>query len=451
MKSVRFANFGLRGRIGDTISPEMVIDFSCAFGTFTDGGRILLARDTRISSPMLHASVLAGLLSTGCEVLDFGVCPAPILQFSVERYKAAGAVCISGGHTRMGYNALTLIGSNGAYLEPVGGEVVLDIYHARDFRRCAWNGQGVCRPMEDFQAAYFSALEAALDVAAIRGAGFNVVIDPVNGAACRYLKPFADRLGIRLVAVNADESGYMAHDPEPRPRNAKQVAAVIGYVKGDIGFVLSSDAGRVALVGEDGETASEEFVFPVIARHTLARSPGVLVTNCCTTRMVDDVAAPLGARVVKRPVGQAFIMAGLADENGVIGGEGNGSVALPAFSRAFDGFLAMGLVLEAMAQSGRSASGLLAQLPRYHIVKRQVYGEPHRCYRALETLQADREWIGGGRIDDTDGVRLDWDDGWLHLRASQTEPMIRIISESRSRQAAADRATAAERRLGALI
>lgn len=451
MKSVRFASFGLRGRIGDSLSPEMVIDFSCAFGTFTDGGRILLGRDTRISSPMLHASVVAGLLSTGCEVLDFGICPAPVLQFAVERHGAAGAVCISGGHTRMGYNALTLIGSNGAYLEPVGGEVVLDIYHARDFRRCAWDRQGVCRVVDDFLPAYLAALEAALDTAAIRKAGLTVLIDPVNGAGCRYLQPFAERLGIKLVAINADESGYMAHDPEPRPRNAKQVSSLIGYVKGDIGFVLSSDVGRVALVSEDGETASEEFVLPVVARHVLARSPGVLVTNCCTTRMVDDVAALRGTRVVKTPVGQAFIMAGLADESGVIGGEGNGSVALPSFSRAFDGFLAMGLVLEAMAQSGRRASELLAQLPRYHIVKRQLYGEPHRCYRALETLQADGEWVGDGRLDATDGIRLDWDDGWIHLRASQTEPMIRIISESASRPMAAERAAVAARRLESLL
>jgi len=451
MKSVRFANFGVRGRIGDTISPEMLIDFSCAFGTFADGGRVLLGRDTRSSSPMLHASVLAGLLSTGCEVLDFGVCPAPILQFSVERLKAAGAVSISGGHTRMGYNALTLIGPNGAYLEPVGGEVVLDIYHARDFRRCAWDRQGVRQTAGDFLDPYLSALAALLDVDAIRRAGFTVVIDPVNGSACRYLNPFAERLGIKLVPINGDESGYLAHDPEPRPRNAKQVSALIGYVKGDIGFVLSSDAGRVALVCENGETASEEFVFPVIARHALSRRPGVLVTNCCTSRMVDDVAARMGTRVVKTPVGQAFIMAALADEDGVIGGEGNGSVGLPAFSRAFDGFLAIGLILEALAKSGRRASELVAELPRYHIVKRQIYGEPHRCYRALETMQVDTQWADGGHVDLTDGLRVDWDDGWLHLRASQTEPMIRIISESKSRQSAADRALAAARRLESLV
>ena len=447
MKSIRFASFGLRGRIGDALSPEMVIDFACAFGTFADGGRVLVGRDTRLSSPMLHASVVAGLLSTGCEVLDCGVCPSPILQFSVERYKAAGAVCISGGHTRTGYNALTLIGAKGAYLEPVGGEVVLDIYHARDFRRCSWNQQGHLRTVNDFADPYFNAMVARLDSAAIRRAGFTVVVDPVNGAACKYLNPFADRLGIKLVSINADESGYMAHDPEPRPRNAKQASALIGYVKGDVGFLLSSDAGRVSLVCEDGETASEEFVFPLIARHVLARTPGVLVTNCCTTRMVDDVAAMSGSRVVKTPVGQAFIMAGLADEQGVIGGEGNGSVGLPSFSRAFDGFLSMGLILEAMAQSGRHASELLAEMPRYHIVKKQVYGEAHRCYRALEAIQRNEQWLNGGRLDLTDGVRTDWDDGWIHLRASQTEAMIRIISESKSRQLAADRASTAGRLL----
>jgi len=430
----------MRGFAGDSLTPELAIDFACAFGTFVEGGRVLLGRDTRISSTSLHAATVSGLLAAGCEVMDFGICPTPILQYSVERMRASGAVSITGGHTRIGCNALTLISSNGAFIEPIGGEAVLDIYHARNFLLQPWNLQGTLRPVTDFTRQYFDAIEAQLDAEAIRKANFTVVIDPVNGAGCRYLAPFAERLGLKLIAINAEESGYTAHDPEPRPRNAKQVSAIISHVGGDIGFVSSSDMGRLSIVCENGETASEEYTFAIIADHVLSRKTGTLVTNCCTTRTVDDIAHKYGAPVFKTRVGQAYVMSALADENGVIGGEGNGSMALPGFSRAFDAFLMMGLILESMAQQKVNASDLLLKIPRYHVVKKQVTGERHRCYHALESLLGQDHWNAGGRINMTDGIRVDWDDGWIHLRASQTEPMIRIISESSSRQRAENRA-----------
>jgi len=441
VKTLRLSSFGIRGFTGESLTPEIVIDFASAFGSFADGGRVLVGRDTRLSSPMVHAGVTAGLLATGCEVLDLGICPTPILQFAVSRYQARGAIAISGGHMRMGWNALVLINANGACLDPVSGEAVLDIFHARDFRRPGWSRIGAATEVSDFAEAYFDALEAQLDTAAIRRANLTVAIDPVNGAACRFLAPFAQRLGFKLVAINAEEAGFMARDPEPRPRNARQVASILPLVHADVGFVGSSDFGRISIVTDEGETASEEYTFPLVADHVLRRAPGgVLVTNCCTTRMADDVAAAHNCRVVKAPVGQAHIMAALADENGAIGGEGNGSVAVPSFSRAFDGFLTIGLVLESLAQRPGKISARLHELPHYHIVKRQVYGEPRRCYRALETLRENTEELAGGRLDRTDGLRADWDDGWLHVRASQTEPMIRIISESRARPRAEERA-----------
>jgi phosphomannomutase len=447
MRTLRLASFGIRGLVADALTPELVIDFAAAFGTFTDGGRILVGRDTRCSSPMLHAAVTAGLLSTGCEVLDFGICPTPILQHAVARYGAVGAVSISAGHTRTGWNALTLISASGAYIDPSGGEAVLDVFHARDFKRQPWNAIGVSQAVNDFAGPYFEALAAHLDAEAIRAAGLTVVIDPVNGAGCRFLEPFARHMGIRVIPVNADESGFLAHDPEPRPRNARQVASLMSLAGADIGFVSSSDMGRLSIVTEDGETASEEYSFALIADHMLARTPGTLVTNCCTTRTVDDVAAAHGCRVVKSPVGQAYIMAALADENGVLGGEGNGSVAVPRFSHAFDAFLMMGLILEAMAQKQAKASALLRRLPRYNIVKKQVHGEPRRCYHAIEALLAQPDWQAGAAVDLTDGVRADWEDGWIHLRASQTEPMIRIIAEAKVRAHAESLAANAARRL----
>jgi phosphoglucosamine mutase len=447
MKTLRLANFGMQGMVGEALTPEIVIDFAAAFGTFLNRETVLVGRDTRQSSRMLRSAVIAGLTSTGCRVLDFGVCPTPMLQFSAERYSAAGAVSISGGHNPMGWNAVQLISSTGAFIEPVGGDTVLDIYHGRDFERAAWNTIGVVEEVNDFTGPYFDALLEFVDTDAIRSADFSAVIDPVNGAGCRFVEPFSKRLGVKTIPINHEESGYLAHEPEPRPRNARQVANLMNVVPSNIGFVASSDMGRLSIVSELGETASEEYTFSIIANHVLGKQSGVVVTNCCTTRTIDEVASRHGSVVVKTRVGQAYILSAMADEQGVLGGEGNGSVAMPEFSRAFDAFLMMGLILEAMATCGARASELVAALPRYHMVKRKVSGESHRCYQAIDRLSRNETWSGGGTPSTVDGLRVDWEDGWVHLRASHTEPVVRVISESKSKDEAENRADEATRLL----
>ncbi len=451
MRSLRLASFGVQGIVGDGLSPELVMNFAAAFGTFLERGPILVGRDTRHSSRMLQSAVVAGLLSTGCDVIDCGVCPTPILQFSVGPLGGTGAISISGGHSPMGHNALTLLGAQGAFIEPVVGETVLDIYHARDFRKAPWNAIGAVQPSPALAEPYFDALARHLDAGAIQRAAFTVVIDPVNGAGCRYIGAFGERLGLRLLPINDVETGHLAHDPEPRPRNARQAASLMGHIPAHIGFISSSDMGRLSIVSDRGETASEEYTFPIIANHVLARRPGGLVTNCCTTRTVDDVAARHGAPLTRTRVGQAYVLSALSDENGVIGGEGNGSVAIPAFNRGFDAFLMMGLILEAMATRGLGAAALIEELPRYHIVKRQVAGETHRGYQALDTLANQDDWREGGALTTLDGLRVDWDDGWLHLRASQTAPIVRIISEAREAEVAETRALNASRLLEHLL
>jgi len=212
--------------------------------------------------------------------------------------------------------------------------------------------------------------------------------------------------------------------------------------------VLSSDLGRLSLVTEAGEPASEEYTFPMVARHLLNKRPGTVVTNCCTSRMVDDLARRHGVVVEKTPVGQAYVMARLADEQGRVGGEGSGSAALPEFSPAFDGFLMMALILESLAETGASASDLVRSLPRYHMIKRRVVCSSRQAYRALEAFRGQAASLKPRAIELTDGVRLDWEDGWLHARASHTEQMIRVITEAVSKEVAGQRSEAAMRLIG---
>ncbi|HMP74247.1 MAG TPA: hypothetical protein PKE55_13385 [Kiritimatiellia bacterium] len=444
--TLRLASFGMRGFIGDSLSLRAVMDYTSAFATYLDGGRILLARDTRASSPMLHAAAQAALMSSGCEIHDLGICPTPLAQFATPALHAAGALSISGGHHAAGWNALTLIDSTGALIEPVGGEAILDVYHAGDFIRCDAHHMGSVRNASDLSEPYFTRLAQTVDLHAIRAANFTVLIDPVAGAGCPFLDAFAHTFGFNLVAINAQMSGYLPREAEPRPRSALPLAAFIKHVKGHVGFVLSSDMGRMSMVTETGEPVSEEMTFALLANHVLTKHPGPLATNCCTTRTIDDIAARHNVPVTKTGVGQALVVAAVLDGGCVLGGEGSGSAVLPAFSRGFDGFMMMAHILEAMALNQQTLSTLLQQLPRYHIVKRRIPSEPHRAYPLIEQLAEEtirRE--GPAERDLTDGIRLDWESGWMHLRASQTEQVIRILSEDHQRETAEARAERAVR------
>jgi phosphomannomutase len=336
----------------------------------------------------------------------------------------------------MGWNSISLIDSEGALLEPVGGEAVLDLYHAGGFERCDWAHLGTLVEEQDYFTRYLEALEKHINLEAIRSADFTVIIDPVGGSGCPFIEAFARRLNLTLVPVNAQQSGYLPRDPEPRPRSALQMASIIPYVKANAGFVLSSDMSRMSLVTEDGEPASEEYTLAVIVDHVMQKTPGTIVTNCCTSRTIDDIAVRHRIPLIKTRVGQAFVFSALADEQGLLGGEGSGSAGLPAFSNAFDGFLMMALILEAMAVSEEPLSSLLKRLPRYHILKLSRDCDAGAAYHAIERLQEGFKERGEVRMDLTDGIRFDWSDSWVHARLSRTEKTLRIIAEAPSRKKA---------------
>jgi len=441
MNGLRLAGFGLRGYIGQSFTPRAAIDFSAAFGTFVEGGIVLLGRDTRYSSPMLRAGCISGLCSTGCSVQDHGICPTPMLQHAVACTGAAGAISISGGHNASGWNAFTLIGPDGALLGPQAGEHVLGIYHSGAFSHRLWNEIGDVFPPSISWEPFWDSISSFLHVEAIRARNFTVLVDPVGGAGCDFLPEFAARLGVTVLPVNGERSGYLARDPEPRPRTARHLASMVSHLHADAGFVFSSDLGRMSIVTETGEPVTEEMTFPLIARHVLARNPGTVVTNGHTTRTLDDIARSFGLPVVKTEAGQSSIVSTVMDETAVIGGEGNGSVVLPAFSLAYDGLLMMGVVLEAMALRECRVSDLLAELPRYHIVKKQA---PLRGLSPRAAMDALSNRLRGmqedGVLDERDGVRLELADGWVNVRVSRTEQAVRIISEDVNRLTAEHRA-----------
>ncbi len=433
MKLLKIGISGVRGIVGETMTPELAMDFACAFGTFLGGRRVLVGRDTRPSGPMLERAVLAALTSTGCGVTDLGVCPTPILQKLVKGARAAGAVSITAGHNTAEWNALTFINGDGTYLNEFQGQTVLDIYHLEKFRKAPLSRLGEVRsPDRDF-GRYFEALGRFLDTRAIAAAGFKVVIDPCNGAGAGIVDDFCRALGCELIPVNNEPTGFFVHAPEPRPRNAGEVSSIVKVARADIGFLLNSDVSRVSVVAEDGETLSEEYTFPLIAGHYLGKDPGPVVTNDSTSRMIEDVAARFGVPVIKTKVGQSHVIQTLLSEDGSLAGEGSGSVAVRRFQPAHDGFLAMGLLLEKMAASGRRISEFVDRIPKYHIVKEKVYCPPSKIHSVVAET---RKLFPHDQIATADGVKFEKKEGWVHVRVSGTEPMIRVIAENVSQEKA---------------
>ncbi len=433
MKLLKIGISGVRGIVGETITPELVMDFACAFGTMLGGGKVLVGRDTRLSGPMLERAVTAALASTGCGVLDLGVCPTPILQKTVKDRRASGGVAITAGHNSAEWNALTFINRDGTFLSEFQGQTVLDTYHLERFRKAPLSRLGRTRTGPCAADAYFGDLARFLNADAIRAACFKVVIDPCNGAAAKLVDEFCGRLGVELVPVNDEPTGFFVHEPEPRPRNAGEVASIVKITASQAGFLLSSDAGRVSIVAEDGETLSEEYTFPLVAAYYLGRDPGPVAASASTSRMIDDVAGRFGVPVVRTKVGQSYLVHALLAEDGSLAGEGSGGVAARRFHPAFDAFLTMGLLLEAMAKSGRKLSELVDGIPKYHIVKEKVYCPPSRIHSVVtETCRL----FAHDEIDLVDGVKAERKEGWVQVRASGTEPMIRIIAENKDREKA---------------
>ncbi len=436
MKLLKIGLSGVRGIVGESLTPRTVMDFAAAFGAFAEGRPIVLGRDTRIHGPMLRSACVSVLLSAGCDVVDLGVCPTPILQHAVRELRAGGGISITAGHNDIRWNALAFLSPEGTYLNPFQGAEVLDIYHVGRFRNADTDGLGTLSTTNEPIESYFGALARFLDVEAIRRARFKVVIDACAGAGAPFLAAFAARLGFDLIPINDEPNGFFPHDPEPRPRNAQQAVSVLKVIGADAGFLLNSDVSRVSLVSETGESLSEEFTFPLVASAVLARRPGPIVTSFSTSRMIEDVAGR-HCPLLRTKVGQSHIIHAALQEEAVLAGEGSGGVAAMGFQPAFDGFVTMGLVLESLATSGKRLSALVGALPRYHIVKEKIACPPARIHGVVAEVKA---LFGTKAIDTGDGVRIEDRTGWAQVRASSTEPMVRVIAEDRDRDKARARA-----------
>jgi phosphomannomutase len=429
MKPLKIGITGVRGVVGESFTPELVVEFAQAFGTYMAGGRILVCRDTRPSGPMVRAAVSAGLLAAGCEVIDLDICTTPSMQLAITRLVANGGIAITAGHNPEQWNALKFVRGDGLYLNSTQGEELLDIYHQGEFVKTAWDKIKTGIESLDATSHHIKILKGAFDVEAIRAKHLTVAVDCCNGACARLIPRWLAELGCEVLALNDDPSAPFPHSPEPKPETMAQLRAVVKAGRADIGFAHDADGERLGIVTEQGEPLSEELTLALATEIRLQQQVGPIVTNVSTGSAVDQLAARHGASVVRTPVGQAYISEAMLEHEAVLGGEGSGGIAVPEVHSTHDSAAAIGLILERLARNGESVSELVGQLPRLTMIKYNIQLEPDRLYSILQSFRliVEREQL----IHDlTDGIKVSLPDGWVHARVSNTESMIRLIVEA---------------------
>ena len=444
---LRLGNAGLQGVVGHGLGLSQAMNYCSALATWNEGGKIVIASDPRYSTPMLKSAAISAFLAAGCDVIDAGIAPAPLLHYLVPKLGAGAGCLISAGHHDQGWNAIQSLNEEGSFFSDSQCQELLDIYHSRQFELKKWDEIGQLSEITSDQIhPYIEEICSDIDVDAIRAANFKVVIDSCNGSASTITGALCEYLNLEAIQINDELNGYLPHAPEPRPRTAYQVKTVLEVVKADIGFVLSSDASRVSIVSSCGETLSEEYTFPLVAQALLAQKEGDLtvVTNCCTTRTLDEVVEQNKAKLIKTKVGQSAAIQAMIANEAVLAGDGSGSVAFADTVKGFDALKVIPVILGAMAQRKLSSAELVEELPRKSIKKRRVPCSPLHGYNALSRL---REHYKGATIDETDGLRFDWPDGWVHARLSNTEPVIRVVSEWKTEKEARDLANKTARLL----
>ena len=429
MKPLKIGITGVRGVVGETFTPELAVGFAQAFGTYLDGGRIVVCRDTRPSGPMVHAAVCAGLLAAGCEVVDLGICPTPSMQLAAKQFNAEGGIAITAGHNPSKWNALKFVRGDGLYLNSTQAEELLDIFHQGEFLKTTWDQIKTAIETADAIEPHIDKLKSSFDLEAIRNCKLTVAVDCCNGSCSLLIPRWLEELGCRVLAVNDDIAAPFPHSPEPTPTTMAQLRAIVKAGHADIGFAHDADGERLGIVTELGQPLSEELTLPLATLVRLSKQVGPVVTNISTGTRVDRLASKYGATVIRTPVGQAFISEAMIEHSAVLGGEGSGGVSVPEVHPTHDSAAAIGLILEHLSRNTGTISELAQQLPQVTMLKYNVEVEPNRLYSILQNF---RMFVENERLehDLSDGIKVHFDNDWIHVRASNTESIIRVIVEA---------------------
>lgn len=420
---------GVRGIVGSGMNPEIAARFCAAYASMLSGDRVVIGRDTRASGPLIAAAAATALRFKGLSVVDLGVASTPTVEIMVGQLGAAGGIVVTASHNGPEWNALKFLDGRGEFLSAEAMARITDRALGAEplFDGASRFGTAVSNTGADAVHVDLILKLERVDPARIAARRFKAVVDCVNGAGSRILPSLLRGLGLDVVELFTDIEAPFPHNPEPKPEHLGELSKAVVRERADIGFACDPDGDRLVLVDETGFVLSEELTLALAADFVLREEKGALVANLSTSRVIDDIGAARGAAVYRSKVGEAHVAALMKETHAAIGGEGNGGVMYPKLHSGRDAMVGAALVLESLAEDGVPLSRKVAALPRYFIVKEKVAlkGDFSLVEKALTKRFS-------GRVTAIDGIRIDMENGWVHLRPSNTEPVVRIIAEART-------------------
>ncbi len=450
LKNLMISVSGVRGIVGEGLTPEVALHFAQAYGSQYGPGRIVVGRDSRVTGELIKYAVWAGLLATGCDVVDLGMTTTPTTAMATEGGDNAGGIIITASHNPREWNALKLLASDGLFLSPEEGARVLARVRQQEFTLVPWDRVGKVISLPTAAAEHLDAIErlALIDPAGIRRRRFKVVVDPCNGAGGTILPQLLERLGCEASFLNLEPNGRFPRSPEPVAANLGELCAAVKNQGADLGIAVDPDVDRLALVSEQGVALGEEYTLALVTDFVLSHTPGEVVINASTSLATEEAALRHGSRVHRTPVGEIHVALQARAVQAVIAGEGNGGVIYPALHLGRDALVGITLILQMLAERNEPLSQLQARLPQYVMVKERIDLPFDADARSLVNRLAAQH--AGDRIDRTDGLRFLYDHAWVHIRASNTEPIIRVMAEARSEAEARERVHTLKKEFAAL-
>lgn len=436
IKSISGIRGTIGGRSGDTLNPLDIVKFTSAYATFirksTPGGsnKIVVGRDARISGEMVKNVVCGTLMGMGFDVVNIGLATTPTTELAVTMCGADGGIIITASHNPRQWNALKLLNNKGEFLTAQDGAEVLSIAEKEDFDFADVDALGKYTEDSTFDEKHINSVLAlqAVDVEAVRKAGFKVVVDSVNSVGGVVLPKLLDRLGVTYKMLNGEPTGDFAHNPEPLEKNLSEIMAEMTGGNYDLGIVVDPDVDRLAFICENGKMFGEEYTLVSVADYVLSLTPGNTVSNLSSTRALRDVTEKHGGKYTASAVGEVNVTTQMKAVQAIIGGEGNGGVIYPASHYGRDALVGIALFLSNLAHKGCKVSELRATYPDYCIAKNRIDLTPSTNIDAI--LERIKELFKNEQVNDIDGVKIDFPDKWVHLRKSNTEPIIRVYSEA---------------------
>lgn len=427
---------GVRGVVGQSFTPQLAAAFAKAFGLYVGRGNVLVGRDTRPSGSMYELAVVAGLQSVGCRPVLTGIVATPSLLHLARDPRARGGIMITASHNPSPWNALKFVDGRGMFLRPACAEELYDIYHQDDFTMVPEADIATTHTIRTPCRHHFDRVCDYVDTDAAVARRFKVAVDCCNGVGAVHTRAFLERLGCEVFTCMDAPTGIFEREPEPLPENLGVLRKLVTAQGCDVGFAQDTDGDRLALVDETGRALGEDFTVALATRRVLeAHSRGPVAATLSTSRVVQDVANACGVEYIRTRIGEIHVSEAMLAAGAVAGGEGNGGMIVPAIHPCRDSYAGMALVLELLAAAGKPLSALWSEVPRYHVIKEKVHIRPGR---APHILRAARYAYAEHELSLIDGVHVDFGDRWVHIRSSNTEPVMRITAEAAARAEAAE-------------